>query len=90
MHPWVVPEDRYGMFDLSVVEKLIRSRNVANVRRVAVIALENTHNVCGGKVLPLEYLKRVFTFLYDVIRVYGVTVPDCDPCRFERWRTSTA
>lgn len=32
----------------------------------ALICLENTHNRCGGKILPLEYLKEVSDFAHQV------------------------
>ena len=61
-----MPENSEGLFDLDIVEDIVRPLHASHKPRVALIALENTHNVCGGKVLPLQYLKKVFTVSDDV------------------------
>ena len=47
-----------GTLPLDQVEQAIRGSD-QHEARTKVIALENTHNRCGGTVLPLDYLKRV-------------------------------
>ena len=59
MHPRSIPDGADGVFDLDLLEDLVRPLHDAHQPRSALIAVENTHNNCGGKVLPLEYLKQV-------------------------------
>ncbi|ESO89212.1 hypothetical protein LOTGIDRAFT_154302 [Lottia gigantea] len=48
-----------GTFDLDEVSSLIRDKNDVHYPSTRLICVENTHNKCGGKVLPLEFLKQV-------------------------------
>ena len=59
VHPRSIPDGADGVFDLDLLEDLVRPLNDAHQPRSALIAVENSHNNCGGKVLPLEYLKQV-------------------------------
>ena len=54
-----VPEDQYGMMDPDQVEEAIRLRTNLNHPRTVMIALENTHNMCGGWALTADYTKTI-------------------------------
>ncbi|XP_004922009.1 uncharacterized protein LOC101736784 isoform X1 [Bombyx mori] len=47
-----------GTFDLQELEDRIRGSNI-HEPVTAMVAVENTHNYCGGKVLPLKFLDDV-------------------------------
>lgn len=47
-----------GTFDLDLVEKSIRGNDVHSPITGLIVA-ENTHNMCGGKVVPLEWVNGV-------------------------------
>jgi threonine aldolase len=60
MHPLPTqPDGRLALVDL---KGSIRNRADVHSALPGVICLENTHNRCGGKVLPLEYLTEVEEF----------------------------
>ncbi|XP_030036162.1 probable low-specificity L-threonine aldolase 2 [Manduca sexta] len=44
-----------GTFDLEELERRIRGDNI-HEPITSMVAVENTHNVCGGKALPLKFL----------------------------------
>lgn len=48
-----------GTLDLSDIENKIRSSGNAHVPTSRLICVEQTHNGTGGRVLPLEYLRKV-------------------------------
>ncbi|MEN1759252.1 low-specificity L-threonine aldolase [Anoxynatronum sibiricum] len=48
-----------GQMNLECIEEAIRPDNI-HFPETGLIALENTHNMYGGAVLPLEYMKKVF------------------------------
>ena len=48
-----------GTLDLLDVENKIRSRDDAHVPTSRLICIEQTHNGTGGRVLPLDYLRKV-------------------------------
>ncbi|CAG5122710.1 unnamed protein product [Candidula unifasciata] len=54
-----VPNLPDGTMDLGQVEAKIRPVDDDHQPLTRAICIENTHNRCGGKVLPLEYLKEV-------------------------------
>lgn len=45
-----------GTFDLDEFESMIRGSDI-HEPVTALVAVENTHNACGGKVLPLDWLE---------------------------------
>lgn len=47
-----------GTFDLNEVKRKIRGFDF-HEPRTKLILVENTHNMCGGKVLPLSFLQEV-------------------------------
>ena len=53
-----IPNDERGMLDPDEVERAIRPNNV-HFPRTAMIALENTHNACGGSALTPEDTRAI-------------------------------
>ncbi|XP_045448450.1 probable low-specificity L-threonine aldolase 2 [Melitaea cinxia] len=47
-----------GTFDLKELESRIRGSNI-HEPITSLVAIENTHNYCGGKVLPLEWIDNL-------------------------------
>ncbi|XP_059470598.1 uncharacterized protein LOC132193750 [Neocloeon triangulifer] len=70
-----------GTFDLAEMQKHIRSRDL-HEPTTALICVENTHNKCGGRVLPLSWLdelveiskKRNLPLHMDGARIYNAAV----------------
>ena len=58
IHHYALPNQADGTLDLAAIEGAIRPENV-HAPRTRLICLENTHNRCGGAVLPLEYCDAV-------------------------------
>lgn len=58
IHPRPLPNQPDGTLDPAQVEAVIRSENV-HFPRTRLICLENTHNRCGGAVLPTGYMARI-------------------------------
>ena len=58
VHPRALPNNADGTIDLPLLRSKVRSEDV-HYPVTRLICLENTHNYCGGKVLPLEYLDQV-------------------------------
>jgi len=58
IHHWAVPNQADGTLALEQIEAAIRPDNV-HTPRTRLICLENTHNRCGGAVLPPEYCDAV-------------------------------
>ncbi|GAB1607791.1 probable low-specificity L-threonine aldolase 2 [Argonauta hians] len=54
-----------GTLPLSDLEDVILTPVPANVCKTRLICLENTHNRCGGKILPLDYLKQVYSLAQE-------------------------
>ncbi|KAF4526336.1 hypothetical protein B566_EDAN012263 [Ephemera danica] len=54
----VVPNLPDGTFDLNAMQSRIRTRDL-HEPMTALVCVENTHNKCGGKVLPLPWLKEL-------------------------------
>ncbi len=56
----VLPTQPNGQIALDTLDKAYRNRpNDPHCPRPGVLCLENTHNRCGGAVLPLEYMRDV-------------------------------
>ncbi|MCA1554629.1 MAG: aminotransferase class I/II-fold pyridoxal phosphate-dependent enzyme, partial [Chloroflexi bacterium] len=60
IHPRALPNQPDGTLDLDQVESAIRADN-EHFPRTRLICIENTHNLIGGRVLPLAYMRRVGT-----------------------------
>ncbi len=58
LHPHTVPNLPDGTMALEAIEHAIRADD-EHFPRTSVIALENTHNRCGGRVLRAEYMDAV-------------------------------
>jgi len=54
VHPWPIPNAPDGTLPLDAVATAIRDVNV-HFPTTRLLCLENTHNRCGGAVLPLDY-----------------------------------
>jgi threonine aldolase len=52
------PTSRFGRLDLDDVAAAIRPAR-AGYPRTGVVCVENTHNRCGGAVLPVDYLREL-------------------------------
>lgn len=50
-----------GTLDLEEVERKIRNGSDVHQSRTSVICLENTHNRCGGRILPVDWTLQVTT-----------------------------
>jgi threonine aldolase len=58
IHPYVIRNQPDGTLDLSEIEAAIRVEDV-HLPQTRAIALENTHNVCGGVAIPPDYFAAV-------------------------------
>lgn len=63
----VIENKEDGTMELDKVESAIRELDI-HEPITSLIAIENTHNACGGKVIPLSYLKqlRILSRKYDL------------------------
>ncbi|XP_076459345.1 uncharacterized protein LOC143292711 [Babylonia areolata] len=59
VQPRAVQTNPDGTLDLADLVGKIRDRSDTHYPFTTAICLENTHNKCGGKVLPLDYIKKV-------------------------------
>jgi threonine aldolase len=66
--PHPVP-GKNGAMDPDDVKKAIRPRNI-HFPRTSLIAIENTHNRSGGRVVPLENIKEIYT----IAKEHGINV----------------
>jgi threonine aldolase len=62
--PWPVPNQPDGTLRLEDIERAIRGDNV-HFPRTRLICLENTHNMCSGLPLSLEYTAQVARLAHD-------------------------
>jgi threonine aldolase len=58
VHPHTIRNQPDGTLDLDEIEAAIRGDN-EHYPATKLICLENTHNFCGGRVLPVDYMDRV-------------------------------
>ncbi len=58
IHPRPLPNLPDGRIDLALLEASIRPDDI-HAPRTKLITLENTHNRCGGAVLPVAYMNAV-------------------------------
>lgn len=58
------PTSRYGRLDLDDVRDAIRPTR-AGYPRTGVVCVENTHNRCGGAVLPVDYLQELRSVCHE-------------------------
>jgi threonine aldolase len=58
--PRTIPNELDGTIRLEAIERAVRQSNI-HFPVTELIALEDTHNFCGGRVLPKGYLEAVST-----------------------------
>ncbi|OQV25975.1 putative low-specificity L-threonine aldolase 2 [Hypsibius exemplaris] len=76
IHVKVIPNLKDGTFLLDDVMTSIRTDDI-HYPRTKVLCLENTHNICGGKVLPLAYIDKITQFA----RKHGIPSVHMDGAR---------
>ena len=76
IHPRTLPNQPDGTLTLSDIEGAIRPDNV-HFPRTRLIVIENTHNLCGGHPLDVDYMNAVG----DVARRHGLKI-HVDGARF--------
>lgn len=59
VHTRQVRTNMDGTLDLLDIENKVRSSGDAHLPTSRLICVEQTHNGTGGRVLPLEYLRKV-------------------------------
>ncbi|ENN70507.1 probable low-specificity L-threonine aldolase 2 isoform X2 [Dendroctonus ponderosae] len=59
VHTAVIKNNEDGTFSIDDLRKKIRKNPDFHEPISSLIIVENTHNLCGGKVLPLEWLEKV-------------------------------
>ncbi|RJR38749.1 MAG: low-specificity L-threonine aldolase [Desulfobacteraceae bacterium] len=69
IHPRALPNMPDGTISLAAIEAAIRPDNV-HYPITRMIAVENTHNRCGGSPLPLSYMQQVG----DLARRHGLKI----------------
>ena len=50
-----------GTFSVKKVIENIRPHHDPHFTKTSLIAVENTHNMCGGRILPLEWIDEVMS-----------------------------
>ncbi len=69
IHPRTLPNQADGKLALADIEAAIRTDNV-HFPRTRLIVLENTHNLCSGHPLDIEYMRAVGA----IARRYGLNI----------------
>lgn len=64
VHHYAVPNQPDGTLELSAITAAIRGDD-DHFPITRLIALENTHNRCGGRVLPVDYMDAVGDLAHD-------------------------
>jgi len=59
--PRTVPNLPDGTMDLHSIQLAIREDDI-HEPKTALICIENTHNACGGKILPLSFMEKLHSF----------------------------
>ncbi|XP_043205536.1 probable low-specificity L-threonine aldolase 2 [Amphibalanus amphitrite] len=65
VHGWTLPNNADGTIAIEKLRSAVRADDV-HYPVTSLICLENTHNACGGKVLPLEYLDQVVSLSREI------------------------
>ncbi|KAK4294786.1 hypothetical protein Pmani_032609 [Petrolisthes manimaculis] len=58
IQPHIIPTHPDGTFDVAEIPRRLRYEDV-HCPRTSLVCLENTQNVCGGKVVPLQWIDEV-------------------------------
>ncbi|XP_037521802.2 uncharacterized protein LOC119399058 [Rhipicephalus sanguineus] len=61
VHSWAVPTQKDGRLLIQDLESRVRYCDIP-CPRTALLCLENTHNLSGGTVLPIDYLEQASRF----------------------------
>lgn len=61
MHARAIPNQPDGTFDLDQFDAYVRPRDDPHQPWTGLVVVENTHNYCGGKVIPLDFMTKVST-----------------------------
>lgn len=64
VHPHPVPNRADGGLDMDAVQAALRDPHNPHHPRSRLVALENTHNICGGVAVPLEHMREVADWAY--------------------------
>lgn len=59
-----LPNQPNGTLELAHIQNAVRADD-PHYPRTRLVALENTHNTCGGRVLPLPFIRDVEAFCKD-------------------------
>ena len=78
MIPRTIPNKADGTFDLNQLEDYIRPTNDPHQPYTGLIAVEDTHGNCGGKVLPVTFLAEVTIALLNTGRDYACSFTELD------------
>uniref|UniRef100_A0A090XAV9 Putative threonine aldolase n=1 Tax=Ixodes ricinus TaxID=34613 RepID=A0A090XAV9_IXORI len=62
MQTWAVPTEADGSLLIEDLLSRVRQSDLQQRPSPSLLCLENTHNVCGGTVLPIEYLNKASQF----------------------------
>lgn len=65
LFPAILPNDADGSFDPALVGKTVQAAHGASPR-TTLVALENTHNFCGGRVVPQEQIDAIAATAHDL------------------------
>ncbi|XP_064636159.1 uncharacterized protein LOC135493114 [Lineus longissimus] len=60
VQPHAIPNNPDGTFSIHALKSSIRPLNDVHQPLTRLVCMENTHNFCGGKVLPLSFMKEVY------------------------------
>lgn len=63
-----------GSLDLTDLDLHIRPFDDPHQARTTLICVENTHNICGGRAVPIEFLEKVCHTIATVL----VVIFNCD------------
>lgn len=53
-----------GSIDIESIKEAIRIPNI-HFPKTELIAVENTHNMCGGRIVPIDYMKELYKVASD-------------------------
>jgi len=59
VHPRAIANLPDGTFDLETLDNYIRPTDDPHQPWTQLVCVENTHNFCGGKVIPLSFMKNL-------------------------------
>lgn len=60
----VLQNNADGSIDIEAIENAIRIPNI-HFPKTELIALENTHNMCGGRIVSIDYMKELYKVASD-------------------------